>query len=434
MAVTTGTTTMSAGFNYTVMTSGSSDWSSVSNSTYFYDLVDKLPHYKDSNGTVLEAFSSTATGIFGISNTGGIYTYYSTLSQAMSAATSGQTIEQFADVVETGNVTIAWKDGVNFNGNNHTYIHSYASGDSNTISNTSGVITANISNWRVIRTGRSNGTATDYALYATVNDTQFFFSDVYFESTYGNCIYLYGTTFQYKPHQGNLYAKAYLTAITTQGSISGFVGQSTSSGRGIYSLGGMMIKCSGYSITGSGLDGVGTLCEGFSSSGIGLAGTFRNSYGFSTTYRAGDGSLYTNCTLISTSGFAGTNGQYKNCTLISSSGSGAGPYLLNKHDNCYIESSSNVAVSGGYTGIFRNCVVVSDWDNSGGHGFNIASGSIITNSHIKTANASANCIYFGSAISIKYSSNIFEGATTPVNANITQSVSLTLDNQGNIKI
>jgi hypothetical protein len=50
--------------------------------------------------------SGGATGIWGIANTSGIYTYYTTLTLAMAAATAGQTIEMFADVVETGAVTV----------------------------------------------------------------------------------------------------------------------------------------------------------------------------------------------------------------------------------------------------------------------------------------------------------------------------------------
>ena len=61
MAVVTVTTKMSAGINYTVTTSGTTDWSGVTNSTYFYDLVDKLPHYKDSTGNILEVFSSSGS-------------------------------------------------------------------------------------------------------------------------------------------------------------------------------------------------------------------------------------------------------------------------------------------------------------------------------------------------------------------------------------
>jgi hypothetical protein len=52
MAVLTVTGTPVAGVRYTVTTANSADWTSVSNSTYFFDLTDKLVHYKDVNGSV----------------------------------------------------------------------------------------------------------------------------------------------------------------------------------------------------------------------------------------------------------------------------------------------------------------------------------------------------------------------------------------------
>ena len=58
MAVTAITTTMAGAINYTHVTDTSADWASVPNSTYFYDKADKLVHYKNSGGTVLEIFSA----------------------------------------------------------------------------------------------------------------------------------------------------------------------------------------------------------------------------------------------------------------------------------------------------------------------------------------------------------------------------------------
>jgi trimeric autotransporter adhesin len=51
--------TQASGINYTYTTASSADWSSVPSSTYFYDLTDKLVHYKDSGGNILEAFGPT---------------------------------------------------------------------------------------------------------------------------------------------------------------------------------------------------------------------------------------------------------------------------------------------------------------------------------------------------------------------------------------
>jgi len=49
--------TPQAGYEYTGITDSSLDWGSVPNNTYFYDLADKLVHYKNGSGSIIEAFS-----------------------------------------------------------------------------------------------------------------------------------------------------------------------------------------------------------------------------------------------------------------------------------------------------------------------------------------------------------------------------------------
>ena len=115
MAITTVTTKMSAGVNYTVTTESSVDWPLVGTNTYFYDLTDQLVHFKNGSGDVLEVFSASggsSGGIFGISDATGTYTYYATLTLAMASAVSGEVIQVFADFVETGAVTVILKNGV----------------------------------------------------------------------------------------------------------------------------------------------------------------------------------------------------------------------------------------------------------------------------------------------------------------------------------
>lgn len=63
MAVVLVTTTMAGAINYTHVTDTSADWASVPNSTYFYDKADKLVHYKDGTGSILEIFSSAGGGL-----------------------------------------------------------------------------------------------------------------------------------------------------------------------------------------------------------------------------------------------------------------------------------------------------------------------------------------------------------------------------------
>ncbi len=49
------------GIQITKVTDSSSDWTSVSSSTYFYDKGDQLVHYKDSAGNIVDLFSTSAS-------------------------------------------------------------------------------------------------------------------------------------------------------------------------------------------------------------------------------------------------------------------------------------------------------------------------------------------------------------------------------------
>jgi hypothetical protein len=57
MAVVTVSGNPVVGTKYTVTTASSSDWASVSNSTYFFDLTDKLVYFKNSSGAVVNPFA-----------------------------------------------------------------------------------------------------------------------------------------------------------------------------------------------------------------------------------------------------------------------------------------------------------------------------------------------------------------------------------------
>ena len=59
MAVTAVIGNPASGVNYTVTTDTSADWAAVANSTYFYDLADKLVHFKNASGDILEVFSAS---------------------------------------------------------------------------------------------------------------------------------------------------------------------------------------------------------------------------------------------------------------------------------------------------------------------------------------------------------------------------------------
>jgi len=121
------------------------------------DTLVSATNIKTINGTTLlgsgDLVVGGSSGIFGIANASGVYTYYATFTLAMAAATSGQTIEIFADVTETGAVEITLKNGVNINGNGHTYTLNN-SGTSNALKVTNSTsIDCSILNLNVVRTG-----------------------------------------------------------------------------------------------------------------------------------------------------------------------------------------------------------------------------------------------------------------------------------------
>ena len=94
--------------------------------------------------TQINIAPSVASGVWGIANTSGVYTYYTTLTLAMAAATSGQTIELFADVTETAAINVTLKNGVSINGNGHTYTYTNTAGNCFTIGNSSTVYIYNL--------------------------------------------------------------------------------------------------------------------------------------------------------------------------------------------------------------------------------------------------------------------------------------------------
>ena len=163
MAVTAVIGNPASGVNYTVTTDTSADWAAVANSTYFYDLADKLVHFKNASGDILEVFSASggasASGIFGIADATGVYTYYSDLDTAIAAATTGETIQLFTDYTETVLGSIFLKNGVNINLNGNTYEYAVAN-SSDTISDGGTAKTVTIFNGTLKRTNALTPTNT----------------------------------------------------------------------------------------------------------------------------------------------------------------------------------------------------------------------------------------------------------------------------------
>ena len=401
---------------------------------------------RDTDGTIKYRSSSSisgSTGVFGISNSGGTYTYYATLSLAMSAASAGQTIEVFADYTESvSGTTVLIKPNVILQGNGHSYFHT-ASGDTDTFS-----FGTNddhfIYNYNIIRTNATGGYVINRVPYSPYN--------VYFNGTTIKTNQN-GVLFHFS-QPGNIYN---LTLVTTgagigvQGSGSNFnnctfIGASTSSGA-LASAGVTLNNCNvinrgtGTSVGDCYLNN--TTVISYASAAVNGAYGITNSYIYSLTSYACllfNGGLARNSVFISSGSYAAyiynANSRYDNCLLWSTVNNAFYASLGGdlKFNNCVLLSSAAIALNA-HSVEATNCTIESLWNNSGGHAVAITSSdSVITNCTLRVGNTSAYALYGASAYTPKYANNVYAGMTTPIHSNITQGIINTHDNQGNILI
>ena len=138
MSLNNSIITQSVGISYQQYVTSSAGHTFVSSSTYFNDTSDNIPRYKDASGNIYDAIISSSYaltashalnaggsgGKIGIADSEGSYTYYSTLSASLQAASEGDTIELFTNITEnwgTSDPETHLKNNVNFNFNGHTY-------------------------------------------------------------------------------------------------------------------------------------------------------------------------------------------------------------------------------------------------------------------------------------------------------------------------
>jgi hypothetical protein len=388
-----------------------------------------------------------ASGIWGISNASGVYTYYATLTLAMAAATSGQVIEMFANYTETGAVSITLKDGVNINGNGYTYTLNNSGLLSAFVCPTTNGVKFSILNLTVVRTGSTGTTFDNAAIYSATSTSGLIdLAGSTFRNTGSGCgiqtlsgIEFINGTFVANTNSGSISINASSAKFTN------CIGYSTS-GYGISSSSGTISNCYGYSDSGIGIQSgaIGYIlnCVGVSNSGIGLKtiGNISNSVGKSTTSTGmsiESTAIATNCSGFSVSGTGlAANASIFNCNGISSSSYGM-DYVFNKAYNCTSKSTSNVALynSSGTSQIY-NQIIITDWNNAVGYGIR-GTGTpsipnVLNNCTFILANATAPYIFNGGAAAvIAMRGNTYRGGGA-FNVNITQAIVNTEDNQGNI--
>lgn len=410
-----------------------------------------------------------ASGIWGIANTSGVYTYYTTFTLAMAAATAGQTIELFADVTETGAVTVNLKNGVNINLNGHIYILNN-SGTANAIQDNGAAVSCIIANGIIKRIGGTASTTNTLCMYVTGA------SNI---SCY-NLRLIQDLTSGYKTALSMNNASATVTGVyciggnptvsITNGTLldsnvislngggitnSGIIKNCFGKGLNVHGISnyGTAYNCVGQDDYVLGFDNYGYAfnCVGRSTGAIGYrgGGINYNCSGYSNGgvgYFVNGGTQNYKCFGYSTAsnGIAMINGVIDGCTAISTvaaaistSNSGA---TISAIKNCHAISYASVAISIANTtpnNIVYKTLAESYWNNAAGHSINVSSSGAnaeIIQCILRTVNASANAITSSGAKTVNYGQNVYKGMTTPINANVTQGITNTQDNQGNILI
>jgi hypothetical protein len=403
------------------------------------------------DGTWAVPAAGSSSGRFGIADSSGAYTYYTTLSLAMTAATAGQTIEFFTDYTESGAVTVTLKNNVTINGNGHRYTHTSTTG--NTFNFIAGA-TVYINNLIIDRTVTTpTGAAVFYVDNSFGNPMRLRCSSVFVNYTFTSSV---GATpvitadalTQYIVEGLNATANGSGYMFTQNGqpiTVIDCFARNTATGSG-YSLSASSTIDDSYAsvVSGTGIalaaGSSARNCNSIATTGVGIAGA--SAYqcnAFSNTNYAFSGVSAYNCVGQTTSGTAFYACIIRNCSGTATTGAALVAFYNPAYAyNSSLQSTGGVTIpSSPWSLLLENCSITNEWNNASGHAVTFGSSGAaitndITNCKITVSNASANCLNVASAINAKYANNVFKGATTPVNANITQTIVNTHDSQGNI--
>lgn len=415
--------------------------------------------YKTTLESLIPIFSGGSSyGVFGISDNTGMYTYYSTLQDAIDNSTSGDTIQMFSNYVESNPITVVLKDLVDINMNGYSY---YLIGNNgvNALTDDGNIVNCKIYNGNIIRSGTTYvDDFQDLCLLISNTISTISTVGVYFKSYETTSINNIGTIrgaivngyTRGIVNQGKLYSvnvtSDYETAIycdSTTSEVYDSIGRSNGLGYGIGmlipSLGGVLMNSIGYGLGQAGLYVANTnrvqSCIGFSSAnyGIASAGSLVNDCkGYSSAsigFYILNGYFYSDILGYSYVNYgsyiwSNVSSSTEVLNLTSESLGGAGTYLSSTSSGFLmvknIQSSSHIS---GISG--RSCVV------SGNDNIIIMGGSMSTAS----GGSSADCFYSSAPIIVKYSNLSFSvGSGSAINGNISQGITNTVDLQGNIII
>ena len=404
--------------------------------------------YQASSSKYIPTDSSGGSGgILGIADSSGIYTYYTTYTLAIAAASAGDTIEQFGDIIETGSVQVSIDKNITINMNGYSYTLNVANtttafkltsgsltdvkilnGSINKINGTGGSAFSSVGNTATKPIIDFNGT--------TLSSDQLASNTLDILSNYtikgvkvvgsGNISISTGcvlTDFNYVGGGGvnlNSTAKAYNGYINSTTSSSAlFLTNANSQASNIVS----------YTTTGFGIRNVGTItnCKGYSDGSLGI-------------YTYVNGNMY-NCYGYS-SGYYGIQFQGNECVnTVGKSVASYGIYVA-LNQNCKlnnVSAFSSVASafylqSSGTNSEIYNSYGESTLNAATGHAFFMQNGTVkLINCSGKVANVGANCIRSNASANAYMVNLVGEGMTTLI-SNIVQLQTNTADSFGNTLI
>lgn len=317
------------------------------------------------------------SGVWGISDATGAYTYYTTIALANAAASLGDTIELFADVEETGGVEWILKDGVNYNLNGHTYTLNVATTE-DAITDNGVAVTCNILNGQIRRIGGTYNVSNSGNLRIDNGSSQIR-TDVTYYSDFGMTVRMIGEVIggRYISEGGTF--GGYI--INPNGKISDANFDFTGTLRADGELNNSTVYSSGA-----------TAIEGLSASTNVNNCTAHSDGLYGGTIQSG---TVSNSTFSSSSSFGiwvNTNANVYNCHASSSAS--AGIYAFSNTptgilvENCSGFSTAGIGVlsrtgrilnTSGYSSAapafgygaetIQNCSAVCEWNNVGGHAF-----------------------------------------------------------------
>jgi hypothetical protein len=376
-------------------------------------------------------YATSSSGIWGIANASGVYTYYATYQLAVASATAGQTIELFTEISETTNSYIL-KDGVNINGNGHTITFTNTG---HSVTDNAIAVSCSIYDLTIVRTD-----STYYGLYIDNNSSKINGNNslnIKNANTSGKGIYLDGECFGVNVECANSVLGNQPTSNLYNFSVKSF-----GTGFGVYfsnygycSNGVIESTSTADNALSGALYGSNLKIKSNGFRAVGLTGgNITNSYIKSLTSLGvvTSGFKISNCYIESNGGYAVDGGEYENCTIVSTTSLAVRCNVTYLY-NCKVTTLLNACCGAPNNSLYAYSTTFQcKWNNASGHGTNSLVASTIVDCNFIITNASAYAIYSDNVTSVVMYGNKIKGTTNFKNANITQSQTNTADAQGNI--